>query len=62
MTVIARFEVIPVHDDSLSDDIAQAIDALGDHESETASPGPADRRTSRPNHPLCRARIRSTRT
>ncbi|UHQ98898.1 thiamine-binding protein (plasmid) [Natrinema zhouii] len=28
MTVIARFEVIPVHDGSLSEDIAQAIDAL----------------------------------
>lgn len=28
MTVIARFEVIPVRDGSLSDDIAQAIDAL----------------------------------
>ncbi|UHQ98663.1 MTH1187 family thiamine-binding protein (plasmid) [Natrinema zhouii] len=28
MTVIARFEVIPIHDGSLSDDIAQAVDAL----------------------------------
>lgn len=28
MTVIARFEVLPVRDGSLSDDIAQAIDAL----------------------------------
>jgi uncharacterized protein (TIGR00106 family) len=28
MTVIARFEVIPVHDGSLSQDVAQAIDAL----------------------------------
>lgn len=28
MTVIARFEVIPVRDGSLSDEIAQAIDAL----------------------------------
>lgn len=28
MTVIARFEVIPVRDGSLSEDIAQAIDAL----------------------------------
>ena len=28
MTVIARFEVIPVRDGSLSDDIAQAIEAL----------------------------------
>lgn len=28
MSVIARFEVIPVHDGSLSEDIAQAIDAL----------------------------------
>ncbi|WP_265110598.1 thiamine-binding protein [Halosolutus halophilus] len=28
MTVIARFEVIPVHDGSLSENIAQAIDAL----------------------------------
>lgn len=28
MTVIARFEVIPVHDGSLSDDIAKALDAL----------------------------------
>ncbi len=28
MTVIARFEVIPVHDGSLSEDIAQAINAL----------------------------------
>ena len=32
MTVIARFEVIPVRDGSLSDDIAQAIDALEDFE------------------------------
>ncbi|WP_433629365.1 MTH1187 family thiamine-binding protein [Halomicrococcus sp. NG-SE-24] len=30
MTVIARFEVIPVHDGSLSRDIAQAIEALDD--------------------------------
>lgn len=30
MTVIARFEVIPVHDGSLSEDIAQAIEALED--------------------------------
>lgn len=30
MTVTARFEVIPVHDGSLSEDIAQAIDALDD--------------------------------
>ena len=30
MTVIARFEVVPVHDGSLSDDIAQAIEALDD--------------------------------
>lgn len=30
MTVIARFEVIPVHDGSLSEDIARAIDALND--------------------------------
>ncbi|QIB76003.1 MTH1187 family thiamine-binding protein [Halogeometricum borinquense] len=30
MTVIARFEVIPVHDGSLSEDIAQAINALDD--------------------------------
>lgn len=30
MTVIARFEVIPVHDGSLSEDIARAIDALDD--------------------------------
>ncbi len=28
MTVIARFEVIPVRDGSLSDEIAQAIEAL----------------------------------
>ncbi|MFC4544477.1 MTH1187 family thiamine-binding protein [Halosolutus amylolyticus] len=28
MTVIARFEVIPIHDGSLSDEIAQAIEAL----------------------------------
>lgn len=28
MTVIARFEVIPVRNGSLSDEIAQAIDAL----------------------------------
>ncbi|MFP8953881.1 MTH1187 family thiamine-binding protein [Natrialbaceae archaeon A-arb3/5] len=28
MTVIARFEVLPVRNGSLSDDIAQAIDAL----------------------------------
>ncbi len=28
MTVIARFEVIPVRDGSLSEDIAQAIDTL----------------------------------
>ena len=28
MTVIARFEVIPVHDGSLSEDIARAVDAL----------------------------------
>lgn len=32
MTVIARFEVIPVQDGSLSEDIAQAIDALDDFE------------------------------
>lgn len=30
MTIIARFEVIPVHDESLSEDIARAIDALDD--------------------------------
>ena len=30
MTVIARLEVIPVHDGSLSQDIAQAIDVLDD--------------------------------
>ncbi|MFA9518654.1 MTH1187 family thiamine-binding protein [Halopenitus sp. H-Gu1] len=30
MTVIARFEVIPIHDGSLSEDIAQAINALDD--------------------------------
>lgn len=30
MTVIARFEVIPVHDGGLSEDIARAIDALDD--------------------------------
>jgi len=30
MTVIARFEVMPVHDGSLSEDIARAIDALDD--------------------------------
>ncbi|QIO25266.1 MTH1187 family thiamine-binding protein [Haloarcula sp. JP-L23] len=30
MSVIARFEVIPVQDGSLSEDIAQAIDALDD--------------------------------
>ena len=30
MTVIARFEVIPVHDGSLSEDIARAIGALDD--------------------------------
>ncbi|QIO24231.1 MTH1187 family thiamine-binding protein [Haloarcula sp. JP-L23] len=30
MTVIARFEVIPVQNGSLSEDIAQAIDALDD--------------------------------
>jgi uncharacterized protein (TIGR00106 family) len=30
MTVIARFEVIPVHDGSLSEDIARAIEALED--------------------------------
>ncbi|WP_433634798.1 MTH1187 family thiamine-binding protein [Halomicrococcus sp. NG-SE-24] len=30
MTVIARFEVIPVHEGSLSQDIAQAIEALDD--------------------------------
>ena len=28
MTAIARFEVIPVHDGSLSEDIARAIEAL----------------------------------
>ncbi|MFB6195968.1 MAG: MTH1187 family thiamine-binding protein [Haloplanus sp.] len=28
MTVIARFEVIPIHEGSLSDDIAAAIEAL----------------------------------
>lgn len=28
MTVIARFEVIPVHDGSLSEDVARAIEAL----------------------------------
>lgn len=32
MTVIARFEVIPVHDGSLSDDIAQAIDAIDEYD------------------------------
>lgn len=32
MTVIARFEVIPVQDGSLSEDIAQAIDALDDYD------------------------------
>lgn len=30
MTVIARFEVIPVHDGSLSEDIARAVEALDD--------------------------------
>lgn len=30
MTVIARFEVIPVHDGSLSGDIARAVGALDD--------------------------------
>ncbi|WP_327054135.1 MTH1187 family thiamine-binding protein [Halomicrococcus gelatinilyticus] len=30
MTVIARFEVIPVHEGSLSQDIARAIEALDD--------------------------------
>lgn len=30
MTVIARFEVIPVQDGSLSEDIAQSIEALDD--------------------------------
>lgn len=30
MTVIARFEVIPVHDGSLSEDVARAIEALDD--------------------------------
>lgn len=30
MTVIARFEVIPVHEGSLSEDIATAIEALED--------------------------------
>jgi len=30
MTAIARFEVIPVHDGSLAEDIAQAVDALED--------------------------------
>ena len=30
LTVIARFEVVPVHDGSLSEDIARAIDALDD--------------------------------
>jgi uncharacterized protein YqgV (UPF0045/DUF77 family) len=30
MTVIARFELNPVHDGSLSEDIARAIDALDD--------------------------------
>lgn len=28
MTVIARFEVIPVHDGSLSEDVAAAVEAL----------------------------------
>jgi hypothetical protein len=32
MTVIARFEVIPIHDGSLSEDIAQAIEALEDYD------------------------------
>jgi len=32
MTAIARLEVIPVHDGSLSEDIARAIDALDDFE------------------------------
>lgn len=32
MTAIARFEVIPVHDGSLSEDIAQAVDALDDYD------------------------------
>ncbi len=32
MSVIARFEVIPVHDGSLSDDIAQAVDVLEDYD------------------------------
>lgn len=30
MTVIARFEMIPIHDGSLSEDITQAIEALDD--------------------------------
>lgn len=30
MTVVARFEVIPVHDGSLSENIAQAIEVLDD--------------------------------
>lgn len=30
MTVIARFEVIPIHDGSLSEDIARAVGALDD--------------------------------
>lgn len=30
MTVIARFEVTPIHEGSLSEDIAQAIEALDD--------------------------------
>ncbi|WP_290818616.1 thiamine-binding protein [Halovivax sp.] len=32
MTVIARFEVIPVHDGSRSEDIAQAVDALEEYD------------------------------
>ncbi|XVH33690.1 MTH1187 family thiamine-binding protein (plasmid) [Haloferacaceae archaeon DSL9] len=32
MTIIARFEVIPIHDGSLSEDIAQAIDALDEYD------------------------------
>lgn len=30
MTVIARFEVIPIHDGSLAEDVARAIEALDD--------------------------------
>lgn len=32
MTVIARFEVIPVRDGSLSEEIAEAIEALDEHD------------------------------